>query len=191
VKGRRPAVIDGAAAVFAERGFHGASTRHIADRLGLRQGSLYYYFTSKDAALEEVCRVGVEAFVHGLAPIAAGPDPAPEKLARAVANHLMPLRDRADYVRVFLFERRHLAPDHRAQVARLSQAYEALLAEIVAQGQAEGSLAPEPDPEMAVLAILGACNGAARRYRPGREPGLERLIAGLSRILADGLRARP
>lgn len=43
-------VLEAAAAVFAERGFHGASTQDIADRLGMRQASLYYYFTSKEAA---------------------------------------------------------------------------------------------------------------------------------------------
>ncbi|HTC17923.1 MAG TPA: TetR family transcriptional regulator, partial [Stellaceae bacterium] len=34
-------VIDAAAAVFAARGFHGASTQDVADRLGMRQASLY------------------------------------------------------------------------------------------------------------------------------------------------------
>ena len=41
------------AAVFAEKGFHGASTQDIANRLGINQAALYYYFPSKEAALEE------------------------------------------------------------------------------------------------------------------------------------------
>jgi TetR/AcrR family transcriptional regulator, cholesterol catabolism regulator len=56
-------IIDAVAAVFAEKGYHGASTKDIADRLGIRQGSLYYYFASKESALEEVCQIGVEGFV--------------------------------------------------------------------------------------------------------------------------------
>ncbi|MHA1568956.1 MAG: TetR/AcrR family transcriptional regulator [Alphaproteobacteria bacterium] len=43
----------------------GASTTDIADRLGIRQGSLYYYFASKEAALEVVCHKGVEGFTQG------------------------------------------------------------------------------------------------------------------------------
>ena len=44
---RRDEVLDAAAAVFAEKGFHAATTRDIADRLGLLPGSLYYYVESK------------------------------------------------------------------------------------------------------------------------------------------------
>ncbi len=38
-------ILDAAAAVFAEKGFHGASTKDIADRLGIRHGCLYNYFS--------------------------------------------------------------------------------------------------------------------------------------------------
>ena len=64
--------VDAAAAIFCERGYQGASTRDIADRLGIRQATLYYYFPSKEAALAEVCRRGVEDYVERLRVIAAG-----------------------------------------------------------------------------------------------------------------------
>ena len=46
--------IRAAAAVFARKGYHGASTTDIANELGIKQGSLYYYFSSKEEALEQV-----------------------------------------------------------------------------------------------------------------------------------------
>ena len=49
---RADEIIDAAARVFAERGYHGTTTQAIADVLGMRQASLYYYFPSKEAALE-------------------------------------------------------------------------------------------------------------------------------------------
>ena len=49
---RAPEIIEAAARVFAQRGFHGATTQDIADVLGIRQASLYYYFPSKEGALE-------------------------------------------------------------------------------------------------------------------------------------------
>ena len=52
--------IRSAAAVFAEKGFHGASTRDIAERMGIKEGSLYYYFKSKEEALGEVCLFGIQ-----------------------------------------------------------------------------------------------------------------------------------
>ena len=69
---RAPEIIEAAARVFAERGYHGASTQDIADVLGIRQASLYYYFPSKEVALEVVCTLGVEEFVDREAEVAAG-----------------------------------------------------------------------------------------------------------------------
>ncbi|MEZ5529902.1 MAG: helix-turn-helix domain-containing protein [Porticoccaceae bacterium] len=49
-----------AARVFAQKGFHGATTQDIASELGIKQGSLYYYFNSKETALEEVCLMALQ-----------------------------------------------------------------------------------------------------------------------------------
>jgi AcrR family transcriptional regulator len=186
---RRQAVIDAAAAVFAAKGYHGASTRDIALRLGMQQGSLYYHFPSKEAALEEVCQVGVADFVEGLAPIVEGAAPPAEKLRAAVANHLEPLRDKRDYVRVFLFERHHLPRETRGQVAALSRDYEQLLERLFREGEAAGAFSPGLDAGMSALALNGMLNMAAARWRPGREPSLEQLIDGLADLMLAAVRS--
>src|SRR5262249_10828243 len=90
---RAPQIIDAAARVFAERGFHGASTQDIADVLGIRQASLYYYFPSKEGALELVCLKGVEGFFDAAKAIAAAPGRPSERLSRLIESHLSPLVD--------------------------------------------------------------------------------------------------
>ncbi len=90
---RAAEIIDAAAAVFAERGYDGAATQDIADVLGIRQASLYYYFPSKEAALEQVCLRGVEGFVEQAAATAAGDESAPEKVRLLILGHLAPMRD--------------------------------------------------------------------------------------------------
>ena len=60
---RAEEVLEAAAAVFADMGFHGASTQDIADRLGMRQASLYYYFILKEVALELVCNARAHEIV--------------------------------------------------------------------------------------------------------------------------------
>ncbi len=69
---RADEIIDAAARVFAERGYHGTSTQAIADVVGMRQASLYYYFPSKEAALEVVCARGVEGHAEAAEAIVAG-----------------------------------------------------------------------------------------------------------------------
>ena len=66
-------VLDAAAFVFAEKSYAGASTRDIAERLGIRQASLYYYFPSKEAALAAICELGVKDFIANLQRIIAEP----------------------------------------------------------------------------------------------------------------------
>ena len=92
---RAPQIIDAAARVFAERGFHGATTQDIADVLGIRQASLYYYFSSKEAALELVCLKGVEGFFEAAKTIAARRESAQKRLISLIGSHLSPLVARA------------------------------------------------------------------------------------------------
>lgn len=44
-------ILDAAAAVFAEKGFHTTTTRDIAQRAGIAEGTIYTYFPTKTAIL--------------------------------------------------------------------------------------------------------------------------------------------
>ena len=45
--GRRAAIIEAAAEVFAARGYHAGSFQQVADRVGMSQSSLFHYFPTK------------------------------------------------------------------------------------------------------------------------------------------------
>lgn len=55
----RDQILDAAAALFVENGFSATSTRAIADRVGIRQASLYYHFAGKDDMLVELLTTSV------------------------------------------------------------------------------------------------------------------------------------
>ncbi len=50
----RAEILDAAADLFARQGLAATTTRQIADRVGIRQASLYYYFSGKDEILLEL-----------------------------------------------------------------------------------------------------------------------------------------
>jgi AcrR family transcriptional regulator len=50
----RERILRSAAALFAKRGFHGTSTREVAEVVGIRQPSLFHHFPSKHAMLAEL-----------------------------------------------------------------------------------------------------------------------------------------
>jgi len=162
-------IIDAAAKVFARRGYHGASTQDIADVLGMRQASLYYYFQSKEAALEAVCAEGVEDYALRAQRILKATDSAADKVARLMAQHLAPMAERLDYTLVFLRERRFLPQPARKRIRAIELRYERIIERVIEQGVADGEFRADLDARMATLALLGLGNSAAAWY--GREPG--------------------
>lgn len=50
----REEILDAAAELFASRGYAATSTRLIAERVGIRQASLYYHFANKEQILAEL-----------------------------------------------------------------------------------------------------------------------------------------
>lgn len=61
----RSRILSAAEAVFAERGYAGATTREIAERAGIGKRMLFYYFPTKDA----VYRAVLERIIAGLVAI--------------------------------------------------------------------------------------------------------------------------
>lgn len=187
---RAPQIIEAAARVFAERGFHGATTQDIADVLGIKQASLYYYFSSKEAALELVCLRGVEGFFEAAKAIAARPESARKRLALLINSHLSPLVDRADFVKVFLNERQHLPTESRRRIGRWSRGLERIFEEVIKEGIAKGEFRAALDPRMATLAILGMCN-AVSSWQRNENVDVAQISAEFARLLIDGIGTRP
>ncbi len=187
---RAAEIIDAAAQVFARRGFHGASTQDIADVLGVRQASLYYYFPSKEDALEMVCARGVEGFVEAAISVTEARGSASDKLRGLIASHLSPLRDRGDYVKVFLNERRHLPAESRRRIGRLSRAIERIFEDVLQAGVKSGKFRTDLDPRLAALAILGMANAAAAWYGKERNASIERVAATFAALIIDGIRRK-
>lgn len=188
---RSDEAIDAAAAVFAQHGYRGATTQDIADRLRIRQASLYYYFASKEDALEAVCERGVEGFVEDASAAARAPGSACERLARVIGSHLHAIERKHDYVHVFIKERQHLPNAARRRVGRLSARYEATIEGIFEAGVAGGELRADLDCRLATLALLALCNSAAAWY--GRDPRLDAatIASAFSALLCHGVAAAP
>ena len=187
---RAPQIIEAAARVFAERGFHGATTQDIADVLGIKQASLYYYFSSKEAALELVCLRGVEGFFEAAKAIAARPESARKRLALLINSHLSPLVDRADFVKVFLNERQHLPTESRRRIGRWSRGLERIFEEVIKEGIAKGEFRAVLDPRMATLAILGMCN-AVSSWQRNENVDVAQISVEFARLVIDGISMRP
>ena len=164
-------ILDVAATLLRDRGYESMTVRAIAARVGIKAGSLYHHYPSKDAivaaVLNEGVRVVLDAVEAALAalPHEAGPR---DRLEAATRAHLLSSLQNSDYtsasIRAFAF-----LPDAvRAECRPARRRYEAVWAALVAEAGAAGLIGPGISPDVVRLMLLGAVNWAGEWYRPGR-----------------------
>jgi AcrR family transcriptional regulator len=155
---QRHTAIRAAATVFAEKGFHGACTKDIAERMGIKQGSLYYYFKSKEEALGEVCLYGIQDYVEHMATIADSEQPFEAKLIATITSHLSSYRERNEALKVYNDERLYLPKTRRSRLKELGSDYRQRLEGIFEEGKETGAVRQSVDCHFAAQAVIGMCN---------------------------------
>ncbi|MDR7483285.1 MAG: TetR/AcrR family transcriptional regulator [Armatimonadota bacterium] len=169
----REQVLRAAAALFHTRGFERTTMQEIARAVGLTKASLYHHVRGKQALLYEILQHTLDRALPDLERIAAGAEPAADRLRQAVRLHVLTLVSDRDNVACFIEEGRALAPPYRQALVAWRDRYEALFRRIIADGIAAGEFAPT-DVRLAGFAVLGMVNWMVRWYRPdGQHPPAE------------------
>jgi AcrR family transcriptional regulator len=187
---QRLQAIRSAAAVFAEKGFHGSSTRDIAEHMGIKQGSLYYYFKSKEEALGEVCLFGIEDYVDHMKVIAASDQSFESKLMATITSHLSSYRERNEALKVYNDERLYLPREKRRNLKLLGSGYRQLLEEIFEEGKQSGALRESIDCHFAAQAVIGICNAWGDIIVRDPDLDLFDIIQKCTDLLMNGFRER-
>jgi TetR/AcrR family transcriptional regulator, cholesterol catabolism regulator len=148
-------ILDAAAWLLRHRGYEATTTRAIAERVGIKAGSIYYHFSSKDA---------VTAALDAL-PAKADPR---SRLQAAVTAHLRSSLEHSDYtsasIRAFAFLPAELRKTCRLERRR----YEDIWRDIVVDAARAGYIPEGVNLDAARLMLLGAVNWAGEWYRPNR-----------------------
>jgi AcrR family transcriptional regulator len=165
----RSTILDTAARLFRKEGYAAVSLRDISAACGMKAGSLYYHFASKDEIVSEVLRIGVErVFAEVRASIdALGKGAAPELVFRtAVRAHLRALLEAHDYTSANIRIFGHVPASIRTAQLPLRDEYEAVWADII------GRLVPRRKKRSDELRfvrffLLGAMNGTLDWFHAG------------------------
>lgn len=155
---KRLAAIEAAASVFAHKGFHGATTQDIAAEMGIQQGSLYYYFKSKEQALQEVCEYGFENYVQRMEKICAKAQPFEAKILAIVTSHLSNYRQKNNAMKVHNDQRLYLPKERRVHLKELGTRYRRLLESTLREGIEQGSVRSDIDTHFIAYSVIGMCN---------------------------------
>jgi len=162
---RLPLLLDEAARLFGERGFHGTTIRDVVRGVDMLPGSLYYHFAAKEHLLAAVYAEGVKRIsARVVAAVAKRSDPW-QRLTAACVSHLEALLDEGDYAQVVVRVRPADVPEVAAELTALRDRYEALFVELIDALP----LRPNVDRRHLRLMLLGALNWSQTWYRPGKD----------------------
>lgn len=150
--------IEAAARVFADKGFHGATTQDIATEMGIQQGSLYYYFKSKEKALQDVCEYGFENHVSQMKKICEKDQAFEAKILSIVTSHLSAYRSKHSAMKVHNDQRLYLPKERRSHIKQLGTEYRELLECVLKEGISKNHLRADIDTHFVAYSIIGICN---------------------------------
>ena len=141
------AVVDAAARLFAERGYHGTSMRDIAQEFSLNPGSLYLYIRSKEQLLQSICEFVLDLLERNLDDVESLGTDTMTALRLIARGELGIHVEHRDWYRVYETEYRHLTGDALERVLKGRRTLDVRLQDILPDGEGGGvlrSLAPEP-----------------------------------------------
>ena len=182
----REDILEAAAQVFREKGFHGASMNDIAEAVNLQKASLYHHVSSKQEILLELLDRALELLLERISPIANQNISSDKKLRLMICAYLQILVDNIDLASVLLFEHRSLERKQRARHIPNRDKFEALWKDVIAEG-VRAKLFKCDNPALTARALLGQLNWTITWYRPGGALTIEEISNQYSDLLLNGL----
>ncbi len=169
--GIRRQILNAAARLLRHRGYEATTTRAIADAVGIKAGSIYHHFASKDDIVKTVINEGVrvvhDAVVKSLEALPENTSPR-ELLETAIKAHLVSSLECSDYTSASIRAYAFLPEELRAECRTARRDYENVWRTILAAIIGAGAVDREISPDAFRLMLLGAINWAGEWYRPGR-----------------------
>lgn len=179
-------ILRGAARVFYEKGFEGASIRDISRATGVSLSGLYYYFESKQKLLYLIQHHTFTSVVSQLEERLRGVDDPAARLRILIRNHLDYFMSHPVEMKVLSHEDEALERPYRKEVAAVKRRYYEIARAIFEDLQRQG-LAREVNPRVAVLTLFGMMNWVYTWHKPKVDPGAEAMAETITGIFLNGV----
>lgn len=184
----RERVLLEAARLFRHHGYAATTLREVADASGIKAGSIYYHFESKEQILGEVLDKGVQvvtdavhARVDALPPSAT----ARERLAAAIEGHLWGLLHHGDFtsanIRIYGQVPAAAKNSHRKVRRKYADYWDGLLEDALKQGE----LRADTSTAVIRLFLIGALNWTVEWYNP-QKGSFQDFARQVTAIIFDG-----
>jgi TetR/AcrR family transcriptional regulator, cholesterol catabolism regulator len=180
-------LLEAAAALFAQSGFHNASVRDLSRATGRSLSGLYYYFRTKEELLFQIQHHCYGTLLASAREAIAGATSPRERLITFIHHHLAYFRHNMNEMKVLAHEDLTLVGEYGERILALKREYSRVLIDIVADLEAElPRRAHRPTPEITAFLLFGAMNWLYTWPRRLRQLPAEDLADAIARIFLEG-----
>jgi AcrR family transcriptional regulator len=183
----REAILESAAQVIRQKGFHGASMADIAETVPLKKASLYHHFSSKQDILLELLDRALAMVTGRMALVMEQDLPADEKLRHAMRSYLKTLSEQGDLVSVLLMEHRSLDPEYNSRHIPNRDRFENMWRVLIQEGVESGIFQCD-DIAMTARGLMGVMNWTITWYKPGGKLNIDQVSDHFANVFLNGLK---
>ena len=167
----RERVLLEAARLFRHHGYAATTLREVADAAGVKAGSIYYHFESKEQILGEVLDKGITIVADAVRTrVAALPESAPwrDRIAAGIEGHLWGMLHYGDFTsaNIRIYGQIPISAKNRHRIVR--RAYADYWDRLFESALASGELRRDTSTAMIRLFVIGALNWTVEWYNPQR-----------------------
>jgi len=160
----RDEILDAAAHIFSQKGYHAASMQDIAEAVKLQKASLYHHISSKQELLLALLDRALDLLIERMQGVVDLPDRPDIKLRYGIHVYLKTLLEQRDLASILLLEHRSLDPEYRLQHIPRRDRFESLWRDLLNEGKKKRVFICQ-DPALAARTILGVLNWTITWYR--------------------------
>jgi len=184
---QRSDIIQAAAQIFRQKGYHGTSMQDIADAVDLQKASLYHHISGKQEILIDILDRALDLLIEDLEAVTQA-DLSPEiKVREAMQVYVGRLTGDTDLAAVLLQEHRSLEDDLRASHIARRDRLESLWREMINEGTQSGDFR-ETDEAITTFALMGVLNWMITWYQPGGRLSAREIANQFADVFLLGLR---
>lgn len=186
---RKEIIFREAARLFREKGYSGSTLRNLADRAGIKGGSIYHHFGSKQEILFAIMAKTMTELLENIRKIMSDDSGSLTRLHKVVDCHIRYHTSNRDETYVTDAELRSLEPDNFRTIVTMRDQYEETVRKILREGNDSGTMNIS-DIDTASRALLQMCTGISYWFNPAGRQSIDEIVHNYLELFLWGVRGR-
>ncbi|NSZ75026.1 TetR/AcrR family transcriptional regulator (plasmid) [Agrobacterium tumefaciens] len=181
-------ILDGAAVLFAQKGFDASSISEIATTVGMSKAAVFHYFPAKQDIYDAIIVRALRGLKDQVSDAVNNDNASLDRLRLFMTSHANYFEENFwSFVTMLIGYGGMATPTLKQEALALRDEYESLLREIIREGVKQEQI-KDVDPVDASRAILSMLNWMARWFKPGGERSAAQVAEDYYSIIVGGLK---